>query len=109
MVSSENPHLAALDAALDGWTDERFASRIQVESLCMFSLYLVNLAEDDGWVYDGHSFKVATPMSVLTVKATIDGTPQVVFTSGRTHTGCIVAFVRKLREGWLEWRPDQFR
>lgn len=109
MVSSKSPHLEEFEQALARWTDERFVSREQVRALSMFSVYLVNLAEREGWEYDGHSFKVASPMSVLTVKATIDGVPQVVFTSGRTHTACVQHFIKKLEQGWLEWRADRYR
>lgn len=109
MVTMENEYLEQFAAVLADWTDERFISRQQLRALAMFYMYLVNLSEADGWVYDGHSFKVGTPMSCLTVKATIDGIPQVVFTSGRTAISCVVTFVRKLEEGWLEWRNDRYR
>lgn len=109
MVDSNGQHIEQFRESLEDWTDERFISRQQLEALAMFSMYLVNLSEDDGWQYDGHSFKIGEPMCCLTVKATRGGLPQVVFTSGRTYTGCIVAFVRKVREGWLEWRDDRYR
>lgn len=109
MDPMDSPHIEEFLKALGGWTDERFISRAQLEDLAMFNLYLVNLAEADGWVYDGHSLKIGQPMSTLVVRATMEGTAYVVFTSGRTTTGCIRAFLRKLREGWLEWRPDRFR
>lgn len=109
MTAMVNPHIDAFDASLTAWTDERFVSREQVRVLSMFSLYLVNLSDQDGWQYDGHSFKVGVPMCCLTVKATIDGVPQVVFTSGRTHVSCVSIFMRKLDAGWLEWRNDRYR
>lgn len=109
MDPRETEHVLEFFKSLEDWTDERFVSREHVKALTMFSLYLVNLSEADGWVYDGHSFKVGVPMCCLTVKATIAGVPQVVFTSGRTHIGCVVAFLRKQREGWLEWRDDRYR
>lgn len=109
MASSNGGHLAALDAALENWRDERFISRTHVRAVAIFSEYLVNLSEEAGWVYVGHSFKVATPMCILVVKADIEGIPHVVFSSGRTYTGCVVAFLRKLEEGWLEWQKDRYR
>lgn len=109
MAASHGEHVEEFVRSLAKWTDERFVSREELQALAMFSVYLVNLSETDGWVYDGHSYKVASPMCCLTVKATIDGIPHVVFTSGRTHTGCVKAFVRKLEEGWLEWRVDRYR
>lgn len=107
--SMENPHVKRLDESLKDWVDERFVSKAEIRALAMFSVYLVNLAEQDGWQYDGHSFKVGVPVSVLTVKATIDGIPQVVFTSGWTHTACVQTFIKKLEQGWLEWRNDRYR
>lgn len=109
MVSSNGQHLDDFEKSLSTWTDERFLSRTQVRALYMFTMYLVNLAEADGWEYYGHSYKVGLPFGCLTVKADIDGIPHVVFTSGRTYVSCVVAFVRKMGEGWLEWRPDRYR
>ena len=109
MDAMNTPHLVEFRKSLQGWTDERFASKRDIEGLAMFSLYLVNLAEADGWHYDGHSFKMKSPMSTLVVRATIDDIPHVVFSSGRNHTACVRAFMRKLEEGWLEWVVDRFR
>ncbi|GAG87875.1 unnamed protein product, partial [marine sediment metagenome] len=104
MSVRDNGHLAEFEKALEDWVDERFVSRDMLRALTMFSVYLVNLSEADGWQFDGYSYKTGIPMGCLTVKATIDGVPQVVFTSGRTHTGCVVVFMRKLDLGLLEWR-----
>lgn len=109
MAGSNGQYLKQFEASLEKWTDQRFISRTQIRALSMFAEYLVNLAEADGWDYYGHSYKAGLPMGCLTVKADIDGVPQVVFTSGQTYTGCVVAFIRKLEEGWLEWRPDRYR
>lgn len=109
MAAMDNQYVEEFKKALEVWTDERFVSRQAIEDLAMFSLYLVNLAEADGWQYYGHSFKVGTPMSTLVVKATIDGIPYIVFSSGRTTAGCVRAFLRKMRDGYLEWQVDKFR
>lgn len=105
----ESPHLDGFREALALWTDERFLRRDELYALAMFFLYLVNLSESDGWVYDGHSLKIGAPMCTLTVKAHIDGVPQVVFTSGRDGASCVRMFVRKLEAELLEWRPDKYR
>jgi hypothetical protein len=109
MVVTESPHLTEFEQALVGWTDQRFVTRDQVRDLSIFALYIVNLAEDDGWVYRGHSYKEGCPMGCLVVKADVDGVPSVVFTSGKSYASCVGIFLRKLREGWLEWSVDRYR
>lgn len=109
MAAMNNEYLERFEEALKGWTDERFITREDIRTLAMFNLYLVNLSEGDGWVYDGHSFKVGSPMCTLVVRGSLDGVPHVVFSSGRTTTACMRAFLRKLAEGWLEWQVDKFR
>lgn len=109
MPPMTNKHLEQFEQALAGWTDERFISRDELRALAMFNLYLVNLAEQDGWEYYGHSYKAGTPMGCLVVKATIDGVPQVVFSSGRTPTNCVRIFIRNLGDGLLNWQRDKYR
>lgn len=94
--------------ALSSWTDERFVSRDDVWALAVFGTYLVNLADGDGWQYRGHSFRVKDPMCTLVVRAYIDDIPHVVFSSGRTYTACIRAFLRKLEGGYLDWVVDRY-
>ena len=105
----DSPHLVKFREALTDWTDERFITADELYALAVFFLYLVNLAELDEWEYNGHSLKVAVPMCTLTVKARVDNIPVVVFTSGRTPTGCVKMFIRKYEAGLLEWRDDQYR
>ncbi len=109
MAFRETPHITEFYKTLEGWTDQRFITREQIQDLAMFTLHLVNLAEDDGWSYDGHSYKSSLPMGCLVVRGTVDGTPSVVFTSGRTYIGCVRMFLRKLEGELLEWRIDKFR
>ncbi len=104
-----NQYLDEFEKALETWTDERFVTRVQVRSLAMFSVYIVNFAEAGGWEYSGHSYKPGVPMGCLTVKAYVDDLPVVVFTSGRTHTSCVQTFIRKVETDLLEWRPDRYR
>ena len=106
-INSE--HVSGFRKSLEQWTDHRFISDKQMYAVSMFSVYLVNLAEHDGWEYVGHSFKRSQGMSCLTVKADVDDIPSVVFTSGRTYTSCVVIFMRKLEGGMLEWRRDRYR
>lgn len=109
MGHSDNGHVSGFRKSLEQWTDHRFISSKELYAVSMFSVYLVNLAESDGWEYVGHSFKRGEGMCCLTVKADVDGIPSIVFTSGRTYTSCVVIFVRKLEQELLEWRRDRYR
>lgn len=103
------PHLEHFEEQLQQWTDERIVSRGDISVWYMFNEYLVNLSEEDGWEYTGHSLTKGLPMSRLVVRGRIDGIHHVVFSSGRTPTGCMRAFLRKMKEGWLEWQVDRYR
>ena len=109
MVLRGTPHTEQFDLALQGWTDERFISRDYIRAVAMFGVYLVNLAEADGWSYYGHSWKEGVGMGCLVVKATREGTPQVVFVNARTYIGSIVTFLRLLDVAQLDWRDDKYR
>lgn len=109
MDPKETEYVKRFEESLEGWTDERFVSRDQIHGLAMFSLYLVNLAEHGGWSYYGHSYRVGQPLGVLVIKATIEETPMVCFTSARTFCGCVRIFLRKLETDLVEWQPDQYR
>ena len=105
----QTPHMQEFEGALEQWTDERLLSKEDIRAWYLFLVMVVNLGDAAGWSYDGHSLKVGTPMSTLVVRATIDGVAHVVFSSGRTTTACIRAFIRKSEAGWLEWMVDRYR
>lgn len=109
MAPKANEYLEQFKKSLEGWTDERFVSRAELQNLAMFSMYIVNLAEEDGWGYAGHSWKESEHLGCLVVKADRDGIPQVVFTSARTYTEGIRVFLKKMDAGFLEWRDDKYR
>ena len=109
MDPRDTEYVKRFDEALRNWTDERFVSRDQIRDLAMFNLYLVNLAEADGWDYYGHSWKQGRVMGCLVVKATVEGAPYVAFTSARNITNGIGIFLRKMRGDAVEWVPDRFR
>lgn len=109
MGPMDNEYLRRFRIALEDWTDERMITREQIHTLAMFNMYLVNLADADGWQYDGHSYKRSPYLDCLVVKATVDGIPSVVFTSAKTHMGCVKIFLRKLKDGALTWQKDKYR
>lgn len=95
--------------ALACWTDERHISREQIATLFYFGQHIVNLADDNGWVYDGHSYKEGVPLGTLVIKAHLEDTPVVCFVSGRTFLNCVRVFLRKVDADLCEWRADRFR
>lgn len=109
MVAMNNPTLEQFDRALEDWVDERFITRKELRTVAMFTMYLVNLATHDGWVYHGHSWKESEYLGCLVIKALKDDIPQVVFTSAKTYTDGIAIFLRKMEEDRLQWVPDKYR
>lgn len=108
MSARGNQHVDGLEEVLKGWTDQRFVTADEIRTLAMFHKYLVNLAEDDGWVYRGHSWKESDYLGCLVVKATVKDTPSVVFTNARTLIGSMRIFLKKLEGEFLEWVPDKY-
>lgn len=109
MDPTNSQHVEAFEKALLDWTDSRFLSRDQLRTVAMFTMYLVNLAEADGWDYCGYSWKESPSMGCLVVKARIEGVPYVVFTSARTTINGMRIFLRKMEEDLLEWVEDRYR
>lgn len=105
----KNAYLDGFRASLKDWVDERFLSKDDLYALAMFTMYLVNLLEDQGATYDGHSLRLGTYMCLLVVRGTVDGIPSVVFTNGHTPISCIRIFIRKAEAEVLEWTKDRFR
>jgi hypothetical protein len=105
----ERPFPASFRVVLEGWKDERHLSRSHLWSLWVFTSYLENVAEAQGWHLDGHSWKASEPLGTLVVKATLQGVPVVCFTSARTILNAISIFVRKLSEDSINWVKDKFR
>ena len=108
MTARETPHVAEFNKALEAWTDHRFITAEEIRILTMFTMYLVNLAEDDGWQYRGHSWKESNYMGCLVVKGVVEEVPSVVFTSTRTLIGGMRIFLRKMEAELLEWIPDKY-
>lgn len=108
MDPRDTEHVRNFEQALANWTDARFVSAEDISTMTMFIKYLVNLAEHDGWTYRGHSWKESSYMGCLVVKAEVEEVPSVVFTNGKTLTGCMRIFLRKLEGDMLEWVPDKF-
>lgn len=108
MAARDSECVARFDEALEGWTDSRFVSAAEIRTLAMFIVYLVNLAEEDGWVYLGHSWKESEHLGCLVVKAVVDDLPVVVFTNAQTPISGMRIFLRKMEGDFLEWVPDKY-
>lgn len=101
-------HVTEFEAALERWDDSRFITKKDLRTVAMFTMYLVNLAEYDGWDLRGHSWKSSDYLGCLVVKAVVGGVPSVVFTSAKTLVGGMFIFLRKMEGGFLEWVPDKY-
>lgn len=108
MQAMDNKYLEQLEEALASWTDHRCVSADEIRTLTMFNMYLVNLADNAGWVYRGHSWKESEYLGCLVVKATVDEVPSVVFTNAKTPIDGMRIFLRKLEADFLEWVPDKY-
>ncbi len=108
MDPTDSEHVKQFDTALTAWKDNRFVSADQIRTMSMFILYLVNLADHQGWVYRGHSWKESEYLGCLVVKAVVDDVPCVVFTNAKTAIASMRVFLRKLEGDFLEWVPDKF-
>lgn len=108
MAAIDNEYVRQFDKALSTWTDSRFISAADIRTVAMFTMYIVNLADADGWVYRGHSWKESDHMGCLVVKAVVDEVPSVVFTSAKTLTGGMRIFFRKMDADLLEWVEDRY-
>lgn len=109
MDPRNSQHVEVFEQSLLEWTDSRFLTRDQLRTVAMFTMYLVNLADHDGWELSGYSWKESPVMGCLVVKARIDGVPYVVFNSARTPINGMRIFLRKMRDDLLEWVPDKYR
>lgn len=89
--------LCGLDARLDDFK-------------CLWYLvtYVYRPEAKPGMDVTGLSFRQSGKWERLTVKATIDGIPQVVFISDPTTMGCVRSFIRLWFSGGLTWYPDKF-
>lgn len=108
MSSMANEHLEQFCSSLEDWVDERFISKLELRDVAMFTMYLVNLGEHDGWELRGHSHKRGVPLGTLVVKVVLHEKPLVCFISGRTLVNCIRIFLRRLEEDTVEWRDDKY-
>ena len=100
--------LVQFRSSLEDWRDERLMCKQDIATCAMFFLYLVNLAEAEGWEYLGHSWRERTSLGCLVVKARMEETQYVAFTSARTTISGMRIFLRKMREGRVEWVEDRF-
>lgn len=108
MDPRDTEYVKQFELALASWTDHRFMSQDDLRTMAMFILYLVNLAEHDGWQLRGWSWKESDYLGCLVVKAIVDGVPSVVFTNARTPVASMRIFLRKLEGDFLEWVRDKY-
>ncbi|GAH31686.1 unnamed protein product, partial [marine sediment metagenome] len=103
MDPTDSEHVREFEQSLTRWTDSRFLSRDSLRTMAMFTMYLVNLAEADGWDLRGYSWKRSSYLGCLVVKSIVDGVPSVAFTNAKTPVAGMRIFLRKMEGGFLEW------
>ena len=108
MDPRDTEHVKMFEQSLLDWTDNRFISRDELRTVAMFTMYLVNLADHDGWSLRGYSWKQSEYLGCLVVKATVDGVPSVAFTNAKTAVSSMRIFLRKMEGEFLEWVPDRY-
>lgn len=108
MAAKDTPTVQQFEEALAQWTDNRLISADEIRTLTMFQMYLVNLMDDQGWTYRGHSWKESDYLGCLVVKALVDEVPSVVFTNAKTCVGGMRIFLRKMEGDFLEWVQDKY-
>lgn len=97
-----------LTEAVKDWPENAPISAEETVALGMFGGYHVNLLEQNGMSYRGFSWREGSPLTLLVVKANINGTGVVTFVSGRHFPDCVRIYIRRLEERTLEWRNDKF-
>jgi hypothetical protein len=108
MASSNTVYSDKLDKALEAVPGGCVVSAEDLKAMAMFIVYLVNLLEDHGLGYRGHSLRETGALTLLVVRATAGDDPVCCFISARTSLDCIVVFLRQLDEHRLGWRHDKF-
>jgi len=83
--------------------------RRELLALDYFHNVLMCMTDQNGWSIQGCSFSEKGTNTMLCVKATEDGIPQVAFVTERFPTRCVIAFCRMWLENRVRWYPDKFR
>ena len=107
-VPTNNKHLDELGEQLSILPEDAILGRDDVLILYKFTMYLVNLCEDQGVTFRGESFKYGVPMCLLVVKVTIDDRGYVCFINALSRLNCYKIFLSRLEDGTVEWREDKF-
>lgn len=101
-------HIELVSQETQGLAGCRYITPELVMDLYRFFLYIVNLFDDQGWVYRGHSLREGTELTLLVVKGTVNGAAVVCFVNARTTAACVRTFLRQMDEGTVGWRTDKF-
>lgn len=108
MVPRVNKTTEAVAKELERLEGAKFLEPDLVHNLYRFVVYLVNEFDDLGLVYRGHSLREGRGLTLLVVKAVVEGEPHVCFINARTTAICIEIFLEMLDEDRIGWVPDKF-
>ncbi len=92
---------------------ERLEGCVELEPEMVWILYrffcrVVNILDEKGVGYRGHSLRESDYLNLLVVKATVEGEPVVCFINAGTSLNCLKIFLLKFEEDRLEWRHDKY-
>lgn len=82
--------------------------RAEQIALFYFFHYVLMKHSEKVLVVHGCSFSPRGLNTLLVVKATVAGIPQVAYATSRYPTGCVRAFCRLWLEERITWHPDKY-
>lgn len=100
--------LERLQQITDQYTDTAGATEEELRLYVWFHRCLYSEILDAGGQERGYTFRQKEEMCLLVYKATFDGTPQVVFVSGRVPLDCIRSLCSQFYGGRLKWVVDKY-
>lgn len=101
-------HIYEVQAAMEQWTDARVIDSVDLENLLLFLLYVPKTLSQFGWRFHGFSTRQRNGQTLLTLKASENGTPLVVFLTANDTIGCMHRFLDLLESDRLNWVKDRY-
>lgn len=95
--------------SLEGYNDHRLLSKDELEAVLWYVVYIFDETLKFGGDWTGVSFSQKDLIVLMVSRREYEGTPQVVFVTGRTTADCMRIFRNRFVNGTLNWFRDKFR